>query len=345
MRICLFSDPHWSTNMSIIRQRGNIYSLRLEQLIKSLNWVNETAWTQNCDMMICAGDFMDKPQLTDEELTALQQINWNSLPCYLLCGNHESSVNDLHFNSLQTLASSDRNIIDKITTLQLIDCVILFLPYITESDRKSLKEYLVQYKIETKRPLIIISHNDISGINYGGFISKAGFTVDEITDNCKFFLNGHLHNTEWITDKILNIGSLSAHNFTNDSFKYKYGLWIFDTETWQFQFIENPYGFNFYKFNILIENDLSQFKYLKANAVLSLKVNPKLLQKTKEQLNTYKDIILESRIILDHSLDMTEKELSIVELQTDHINKFIEFCKANIANTDILETELTEVCK
>lgn len=37
MKILIYSDVHWSTNMSIITQMGLKYSVRLEQLLKSMN--------------------------------------------------------------------------------------------------------------------------------------------------------------------------------------------------------------------------------------------------------------------------------------------------------------------
>ena len=185
MKYLIFSDCHWSSYTSILRTRGDKFSVRLEYLIKSINWVNQTALELGCNAMICAGDFMDKAQCTDEELTALRSLRWNNLPCYFICGNHESSVSDLRFSSIKAVESESRTIIDKITLLQNDPaCNLIMLPYITETDRQPLQAYLEQLQLNSTKPNIIISHNDIAGINYAGFESKEGFSIEEINDNC-----------------------------------------------------------------------------------------------------------------------------------------------------------------
>src|SRR5574344_1864299 len=139
MKYLIFSDCHWSSYTSILRTRGDKFSVRLEYLIKSINWVNQTALELGGNAMICAGDFMDKSQCTDEELTALRSLHWNNLPCYFICGNHESSVSDLRFSSIKAVESESRTIIDKITLLQNDPaCNLIMLPYITETDRQPL---------------------------------------------------------------------------------------------------------------------------------------------------------------------------------------------------------------
>ena len=230
MKILIFSDCHWSTNSSIVRSRGQKFSTRLEFLISSMNWLNELAVKENCSEMICAGDFMDKSILNDEEITALQNIYWNDLPCIFLCGNHESSVADLRYSSIKAVESKSRLIVSDSGYNQICDDTqIHFLPYILETEKQELKTYLNKNNSCVKH--FIISHNDFAGINYGGFESTLGFSINEIEENCDLFLNGHLHNSEWITDKILNVGSFSGHYFTNDSNRYKYGVWNLDTDS------------------------------------------------------------------------------------------------------------------
>lgn len=345
MKICIYSDIHWNTSSSLIRSRGKIYSTRLEHLINSMNWVNTIAEQYNCKYMICAGDFMDRSQLNDEELTALKEISWNNLPCYFLCGNHESSVNDLHFCSIKALETTDHIIVNKLFTLKTADCNFLFLPYINEVDRQPLETYIKEVGLTRTKPLVIISHNDMAGINYAGFESKVGFSIEEIEKNCDLYLNGHLHNSEWITKKILNLGSFSAHNFTNDSSNYSYGIWIFDTETLSLEFIENPTGFNFYKLDILTKKDLKILSTLKPNAVVSIRCTTALYPEIKAIL-AESSRVLESRITIIKTADeLANTAVSIAELQSDHLSKFIDCCRNNIANTDILERELAEICK
>lgn len=345
MKILIFSDCHWSTNSSIVRARGQAFSTRLEFLINSMNWLNKLALDLGCEEMICAGDFMDKSVLNDEEITALQKIAWNGLPCYFLCGNHESSVADLRYSSLKAVESQNHFIISEPRFSQCFDNTqIHYLPYILETDKQELCQYLVKESSCNKQ--IIISHNDIAGINYGGFESTLGFSINEIEENCELFINGHLHNSEWITNKIINVGSFSGHNFTNDSSRYKYGVWILDTESLKLDFYENPYSLNFYKLEIKLKENLNLLYKLKQNAVLSIKTNKDLLLEVKNIIQELGDNVVESRVVIEQNIDTEVDNAAIEDLQgTDHIQRLIQFCKDKIIGSDILESELAEICK
>ena len=341
MKVLIFSDVHWSAVSSLVTKYGKNYTVRLEHLISSMNWVNKLAVEQGCTCMICGGDMMDKSQCSDIELTALREINWNSLPCYFLCGNHESSVADLKFSSVKALESKHHFIISSPQVLTINNINICFLPYIVESDRKPILEY---FKNSEDRN-ILISHNDIAGINYGVVESKIGFSIQELSNNFKLILNGHLHNSSWVANNILNIGSLTANNFTNDSKKYSYGCWILDTETYKLTFFENPYAFNFYKIDILEETDLEKLANLKQNAVISLKCLDSLVAKTKKIIDKNKNIIETRLVTVKPIFSDGSTEYNLSDLTMDHLARFYEICKEKIENTDVLDQELAEVLK
>lgn len=98
-KICIWGDNHWSQYSSILRKRGTKYSVRLENSIASLNWVENLATSQGCSFVVCTGDFFDAAVLKAEELTALEDINWNRLPHMFLVGNHEMGRSDLRYSS------------------------------------------------------------------------------------------------------------------------------------------------------------------------------------------------------------------------------------------------------
>ena len=56
-KLFVYGDVHWSTYSSIIRSRGEQYSTRLENLIRSVNWAEALAEKYNCETVICLGDF------------------------------------------------------------------------------------------------------------------------------------------------------------------------------------------------------------------------------------------------------------------------------------------------
>ena len=138
---------------------------------------------------------------------------------------------------------------------------------------------------------------------------------------------------------------MSGHNFTNDSIIYKYGIWILDTDTLKTEFIENPYGFNFYKFEIYDKKEIKDLKKIKQNAVVSVVCSKDLYCDCKEALDLNTNIITH-RLSTRHDIVETTSSLDIEEIRgTDHIQRLIQFCHSNIENTAILEAELAEICK
>lgn len=350
MKILLFTDNHFSQYSSIIRSKGEKYSTRLENQIKSLNWVNEIAMEKNCSKMICLGDFFDKAELNAEELTALKDINWNNLPKYFLVGNHEAGSNDLTFNSINAL-SSIGTIIDKPTLLDIgFGYELFLLPYISEINRKPFIDYLRACRedyynndswiTQEVKETIVLSHNDISGIRYGQYESKHGFNVDEITRYCKLYINGHLHNQTQINQAILNLGNLTGQNFSEDGFKYSHCVAILDTSTFNIELINNPYAFNFYKISAIDIYDLETQidKLNKETAVGTISIPEKY---SSDARLLCKEYFKEFRLLVTpDNTKRTDSNILDNTANIDHIRKFKDFCLENIENNEALLSEL-----
>ena len=343
MRIAIIGDVHWSKTSSILTRRGISFSMRLENLIDTINWCEETADSQNCDKVIYLGDFFDRSDLNAEEISALKTVKWNELPHHFIVGNHESGIHTLVYNSTDVLNKPNFKIEYKPTTYELEDenTDLYILPYFIEDNRKELKDYLKGYDSSKKN--IIFSHNDLKGIKYGAFESKEGFSLNEIEECCDLFINGHLHNGTWVTKKILNLGNITGQNFTEDAFNYKHQIAILDTNTLKIDFIENPYAFNFYKIDINSKSDLNKIDSLKNNAVVSFKCLDKYVEDLKEKLNTTHNIC-ESKTVIHREFE--EKQEEKVELNnSNYLTQFISFIHDKLGKSDVVEHELGEVCK
>jgi DNA repair exonuclease SbcCD nuclease subunit len=341
MKILLFTDLHMCPQASIINKWGTKYPKRLENCIESLNWLERKAEELGCDYIISLGDFFDKPDLTSETITACNDIKWADIMHFHLVGNHDASNSSLTFNSVNCLADFSHSIITEPTVLPLVDCNICFLPYITECDRKPLNEYF--QKLTPEKPRVILSHNDISGIQLGPVMSKTGFSIEEIEANCDLWINGHLHNGQAITPKTINLGNLTGKDFGENALLHRHNIAILDTKDLSLTYIENPYAYNFYKLQIDSESDLYCLDQLKNNAVLSIKCEQSLVEAVKQKIDSC-DNIIESRVILvrqyEESTESTELDLTV-----DHLARFIECCKTNIENSTLLEEELSAICR
>lgn len=336
MKILIFSDNHWSQYSSIVRSRGTKYSTRLEKSIETMNWLESLAIEKDCDMEVCCGDFFDKAELGAEELTALQDIKWNTKSHIFIVGNHELGINSLQYSSAHLFSLiPNAEVIDKPTYLTED---IFLLPYILESKRESLVKYL-----DNRTPRIILSHNDIAGIQMGKFISQDGFSIKEIENNCQLYINGHLHNGEKISDKIINIGNIIGQNFNEDATKYDHCAFILDTETLKIEVYRNPYSFNFYKLDLTQNNNFDSIQ-LENNAVCTIKCLSEDTSKVKEWI-TNNNKIIESRIIVDLSRSDSSNEFDAESLSVDHLEKFRQYILDNLGSSDLVISEINEVVK
>ena len=343
MKILIYSDNHFCEQFSIITKMGDKYSQRLENQIKSLNWAEDLAYKNGCQYVICAGDFFDKANLTQQEITALNEISW--APCcahFFLVGNHESEESDLHYNSTEALLQDSRNrfIVAEPRLLEEPGFELAFLPYIKESLKKEIIEYFPEQK--TKR--LLISHNDLLGIQMGPTVSAVGFKPEDLASICDLCVNGHLHNGQKVNSKVINLGNLTGKDFGEDAFRYKHNVMLFDTNTFTYELIPNPYAFNFYTVEINTEADLKILDKVDDNAVIKAKCKAELVPQLREAFEKNSKII-ETRIFITRDVLSTETDGDLTDLTVDENAKFAECCRAKLENTKILEEELAEVLK
>ena len=338
MRCLIYSDIHISQDSSIVKQQNinNKYSSRLNYIIKSINWAEDLALKEKCSYVFNLGDTFDKPIINAMEATAVQDIIWANIPHYILVGNHDSNVASLEYSSVNILKKLNFNIIDKAQKIIIDNIPFLFLPYICESDRKK----LIDYKAD--KNTIVLSHNDIAGFNFGKFQSKDGFDINDIKNNSKLFLNGHLHNSSFLDKNILNVGNLCGQNFSEDAFRYKHGCWILDTDDMSISFFENPFSLNFYQ--ILYPEDKDKLNSLSNNSVLSVKCDRAYKENLDADLNKLYDKIVAKRVIY-FDKDTSKENIDIKIEKIDYLKEFTNFILNNVGNNDIIKKELAEICK
>jgi DNA repair exonuclease SbcCD nuclease subunit len=307
-----------------------------------VNWLERLAEEKECDYIINLGDFFDRPDLTSDTITACNDIKWSNIMHYSIVGNHDASTSSLLFNSVNSFLSDRHVIITEPQVLPLDSCDICFLPYVVECDRRPLSEYFKN--LDPDKPRVILSHNDISGIQLGPVMSKTGFSLEEIEANCDCWINGHLHNGQAITPKVINLGNCTGKDFGENALQHSHNVAILDTKDLSVTYIENPYAYNFYKLQIDSERDMACLDNLKNHAVLSIKCEQSLVELVKQKISTL-DNIVESRLIITKKYTESSVAAEEINLSVDHLARFIECCKATIENSTLLDEELSEICK
>lgn len=324
----IYSDMHWSKNSSILIGKGNKYSVRLENCIKTLNWIYDLAKKENCERVISAGDFFDKSILNSEEITALKEVNFTTPTTYLI-GNHEASTLDLSLSS--TNVFNDEIIYEQKVIPITNEIDLVYLPYITTASSINLGDFI---KKDGKRK-IVISHNDIAGIQYeGGLISQSGFDKKSILDNCDLFLNGHLHNKKIIDKKIFILGNITGKGFNENALVYKHCAYILSVNGNKIKIseVENPCALNF----VTCDQDKVDQVLSIPNLVLKVKCDSDASDLQKKLSNNN---IIAWKIVLS---DKNKCILVPSEFkQINYYDEFVSYVKDLFSDNDIVKEELS----
>ena len=351
MKILLFGDVHWSTYSSIVRSREDVFSTRLKFLINSMNWVEQIAIEQHCDRVYGLGDFFDQPTLNAEEISALACIRWADIPHFFICGNHELGLDVNNFSSaaLFTLRSNFHFI--NTCTDELVDDIgthIVCVPYHpswTTNNPKDM-ELVTQY-VQASRRSILLSHNDIQGVQMGPVISKVGIPLKWLEDHTQLTVNGHYHNGETVSRNVINIGNLTGQNFGEDAEKYSHKIFILDTDTIKLETYKNPYALFFYKFNfthdlkIEIEHKLSSV----TNAVLSITCIDSDVNWIKHILENNESVVTYKLCVQGRPFVTLDESAKRENLYIDHLKEFYKYVMNTMGRDEITVQELSEVIK
>ena len=366
-KILLFTDPHFCSYSSIVRKRGKKYSMRLENQLETIRWLQQVAKSEDCAEIFCLGDFFDRPELNAEELTALSEIEFGDVPFDFIVGNHEMGSADLTFSSSHSFLLNTHSLVyDKPAIVGLGNTMIYILPYQLEIDRlDDVMQYFPRVEIpESIKFRILLMHNDISGIQMGKFISKEGFSIENLSSNFDLVVNGHLHNQQWIAKNVLNLGNITGQNFSEDAFKYRHQALLIDCDTLDWKLIDNPYALNFYKLDFTTNSDIDSINKISSmisrNGVIFAKVNlkdekyvryrfdPDYHNEEFDKLNLPRNQnIIQSRIIIDREVSCSSESFSndVTDLHLDHLQEFQRYILEELGNDDLVLSELQEVIR
>lgn len=320
MKFLIISDNHFIERSSVIMGRGERFSDRLENQIRSLKWAHSFGLP-----VIHLGDFFDRSFITAEESMALEEIDGLMNGWIFLRGNHEYSGN---FDLLGSLGQNNQ-LIRKPTARDIGGLKALFLPFnSTEEDIEGHYD-------------IIFGHIGLEGIPFGA----KGFKFETINKACDIFLNGHLHNRYKLGENKWNMGSLTAQNFSDDCLEYRKGAVVLDTTNKTLEFIENPYAYNFYKFSYdqwkKMDSHLKE-KILRDTSCISISCHE------GEKAEILEEKIFEGVYYLRIQEEIKNKEVAREENQVsslDHLGKFRESFTKKYGEDPIILEELAEVLR
>lgn len=340
MKILIFSDIHIHPHKKSIE--------RLDDCIKVLDWVFDTATSRNISDIFFLGDLFHDRQKIDVltyqktfEILEKHLLN-NNINLYLLLGNHDLWHNQKwDVSSVNPLRNLPGVVVVNEPTVKAISKEFLFgfLPY-THDPIEDLKKVEKQWNEICKEeninpPKVLGAHIAVDGavwnvkynttaevaIEHDGDMTKVGPNIFDSWD--KVFL-GHYHAEQRMTDIVEYVGSPLQLSF-GEAFQDKHII-IYDIEKNRCEYVNNDFSPKHY---ILNENELEKYKLegnfirLEVEDITSSAMSDmrkKLVEDKKVATMEIKQYIKKEEHVITDAKSILYKEDEMLERYVDQVN-------------------------
>jgi DNA repair exonuclease SbcCD nuclease subunit len=216
MKVLFIGDPHLKIS-------------KFDISCKFLTWVGEVVDRVKPDLVINLGDTFDTHAVVRSEVLTkfkehVKQITATT-PYFYILGNHDMyKPNDSKYHALETFKDIPNfKVIDKIIHSSKMG--MSFIPYIHDH---------TQFPLETQP--ICIAHQTFVGADYGYHRPDVGVDADKM--NADIVISGHIHKRQNF-GKVFYPGTPFAQSV--DDVNQSKGLMLFDTDSYEQQFLESPF--------------------------------------------------------------------------------------------------------
>lgn len=303
MKVAIITDTHFC-----FKKSNKTYHDYFEKFYKNVFF--PALEERQIDSVIHMGDAFDNRRGVDYwGLEWAQRVVYNKLrdldiTVYQIMGNHDAyhkTTNDI--NSIETLLHHYENVIPVTDPKEFIigDLKCLLLPWICkENEERTFKI------VKNTKAKVIFGHLELQGFSlFPGQVQTHGMSSEKFQKFDRVF-TGHYH-TRSSDGKVFYLGN-PYQMFWSDV-DDKRGFHIFDTETYELEFVENPYtmfrkiyysDLDFEEFDfssledknikILVTKKTDQLKYEKfiSNILKEKIVDLKITENTNLDLNNLK---------------------------------------------------------
>jgi len=335
MKLCILGDTHFGCrgdSLDFHRYFEKFYNEVLFPYLKA----------NDIEVIFQLGDLFDRRKYINfNSLHLCRQYFFDrceilGIKVHTLLGNHDIAYkNTLKVNSTGLLLNEYNNVeyYDSFETVNFDGLNIDIVPWLCDENEVKIFEQMKESKSQ-----ICFGHFDIAGFQMEkGILSDTG--VDKkVFSRYDIVLSGHFHHKS--TDgQITYTGT--PYEMTWSDYNDPKGFHIFDTDTRELEFVENP----FHMFNkVMYDDKIHDFEYWKTydfdslkdsyvKVVVLNKQNPYLFDTVIDTL--YKKGIADISIVEDFSDIVFDQDQELIDQAEDTmtiLNKYIDNLSLNVEN-------------
>lgn len=250
------------------------------------------------------------------------RLSEKNIKLYQICGNHDSEKKSTNkFNSIDTLLREYKNVIrvtePKEYIIDELNC--LFIPWICKDNQEKTFEM-----IQNSTAKVIFGHLELTGFTlFPGLIQTHGMDSEKFQKFDRVF-SGHYH-TRSDDGRIFYLGN-PYQLFWSDVDDSR-GFHIFDTETYEIEFIKNPY--NMFEKIHYSDTDYKTFDYSSIeNKIIKIVIQTKTNQSEYDRFinEILKYDIIDLKIVENNDLNDDLVELTSLDCEDTltTLNKYVE---------------------
>lgn len=313
MLVALITDTHIS-----VRNDSALFSLYFEKFYSNVFF--PYLEKHNIKRVMHLGDLFDRRKFINfQRLHDARRFLFEPLRKYqvdVLIGNHDTSLKASNsINSPDLLLNEYANITrySEPTVISIEGTEIALIPWICADNKQQTMQLL-----ETTSAQIVMGHLELKGFEmYRGSPTNHGENPS-MFENFDMVMSGHFHHRS-TNGNITYLGS--PYEMTWSDYMDPRGFHIFDTDTRQLTFIENPYRMYhkiFYNdvtddIESAIQEDFSHYKDTYVKVVIQEKTDPYLFDRLIDKIEKAKPFDISYSNDLLNILQFTGEELEDVE--------------------------------
>jgi len=291
--------------------------------------------------IVVLGDVFDtRPAINTKIYNEAYDLFNNDFQYTVLVGNHDCYGNsNLKIHSLKILRKfSNVTVIESMRDIPLFDRRVLFVPWIFDNEK-----FLEDMNKSTAE--VCFGHFDVATFSMGGKLSESSLTIQDFSKFKKVF-SGHFHTPQVKTfgkTEFVYCGSIAQYDWGEVG--QKKGFYIFDTETLEYEFIENTVSAKHIKIfygdeidpSVLSNNFVKVF--IKESETSDDKKFDEFTKKiTDSGSASIATCIVKEETELDNTIEISEKGQTLLEL----INEYVAL-QEKIENKEIIISLLSTI--